>query len=83
LICRGLRPDAAQLIANRLLDEWRARRPIVTFSIGYALHADGDSTDVTVEHADMALYQAKREGRDRACGYSVPHLTLPSSAPPN
>jgi diguanylate cyclase (GGDEF)-like protein len=83
LICRRLRPDAAQLIANRLLDEWRARRPIVTFSIGYALHADRDSAEVTVEHADMALYQAKREGRDRACGYSVPHLTLPSSAPPN
>jgi diguanylate cyclase (GGDEF)-like protein len=79
LICRRLRPDAAEHIANRLLDGWRMRRPIVTFSIGYTLHADGDPTEVTVEHADMALYQAKRDGRDRACRYAASEVTLPGA----
>lgn len=81
LICRGLRPGHAEIVANRLLDGWRMRRPIVTFSIGYATHNDGDQAAVTVEHADMALYQAKRDGRDRASAYSATDLTLPTSTP--
>lgn len=79
LICRGVRPEDARHIANRLLDGWRMARPIVTFSIGYAIHADGDPPEVTVEHADMALYEAKREGRDRACSYSAATVTEPFS----
>jgi diguanylate cyclase (GGDEF)-like protein len=80
LICRRLRPEHAPHIANRLLDGWRTRRPIVTFSIGYTLHADGDPPELTVEHADMALYQAKRDGRDRACRYSATQVTLPETS---
>jgi len=71
LICRSVPPDAATHIAHRLLDGWRARRPLVTFSIGYSAHNGGESTQLTIEHADMALYQAKREGRDRACQYTA------------
>jgi len=73
LICRSASLDAAHLIANRLLDGWRSQRPLVTFSIGYTLHADGDPAELTIEHSDMALYEAKRAGRDRAHPYT--HLT--------
>ena len=66
LICRAAPPTAAEHIASRLLDGWRAQRPLVTFSIGYAIHAAGDAGDLAIEHADMALYEAKRAGRDRA-----------------
>ena len=73
LICRSASHDAAHHIAGRLLDGWRSQRPLVTFSIGYTLHTDGDAAELTIEHADMALYEAKRAGRDRAHPYS--HLT--------
>jgi diguanylate cyclase (GGDEF)-like protein len=71
LICRAVAADdTARNISSRLLDGWRARRPLVTFSIGYAIHSDAVPPEMTLEQADMALYQAKREGRDRACQYS-------------
>ena len=41
LISPATTPDAAAHIANRLLDGWRAQRPLVTFSVGYATHTDG------------------------------------------
>jgi len=69
--------DVAALIADRLLDGWRTQRPLVTFSIGYTIHVELDCPNLTLEHADMALYQAKREGRDRAVRYEA----LTSSAP--
>jgi diguanylate cyclase (GGDEF)-like protein len=62
--------EGADHLAARLLDGWRATRPVVTFSIGYALHQTGDAADVTLEHADMALYEAKHAGRDRAHAYT-------------
>ncbi len=37
----------------------------ITISIGVAAHKAGDSVDQTVSRADAALYQAKRNGRDR------------------
>jgi diguanylate cyclase (GGDEF)-like protein len=70
LICRAADFDAPTHIANRLLDGWRAQRPVVTFSIGYTIHREGETAELTIEHADMALYEAKRAGRDRAHEYS-------------
>lgn len=37
----------------------------LTISIGVAAHREGDSVDQTLARADAALYQAKREGRNR------------------
>jgi diguanylate cyclase (GGDEF)-like protein len=64
--------DGAALVAERLLDGWRATRPLVSFSVGFAIHEAGATVDVTLEHADLALYEAKREGRNCARAYT-PH----------
>jgi diguanylate cyclase (GGDEF)-like protein len=77
LICREAPRDASHHIAHRLLDGWRAQRPLVTFSIGYTTRTDGDTTDLIIEHADMALYEAKRSGRDRAHEYTHVARTHP------
>ncbi|HWS45516.1 MAG TPA: GGDEF domain-containing protein, partial [Acidimicrobiia bacterium] len=79
VICRQVTPDIAAAIASRLLDGWRSRRPVVTFSVGYAMHESESPPEVTVEHADMALYEAKREGRDQARAYVPWHPTATSS----
>jgi diguanylate cyclase (GGDEF)-like protein len=71
LVCHNVTADIAERIAHRLLDGWRTRRPLVTFSVGFALHTGADETTLTIEHADMALYEAKRNGRDRACAYAA------------
>jgi diguanylate cyclase (GGDEF)-like protein len=71
IVCRNAERKAAPLIANRLLDGWRAQRPLVTFSLGYSAHEPGDSVELTVEHADLALYEAKRAGRDCAREYQA------------
>ena len=79
LICRSTPSDAARHIANRLLDGWRAQRPLVTFSIGYTIHTYGEPSELTIEHADMALYEAKHQGRDRAHQHT--QLTRSDSSP--
>jgi diguanylate cyclase (GGDEF)-like protein len=58
-------------VVERLLAAWRARTPRTTLSAGFALHRSGDSPQETLRRADAALYQAKRSGRDRACGESA------------
>jgi diguanylate cyclase (GGDEF)-like protein len=70
LISHATTRESARHIANRLLDGWRAQRPLVTFSIGYTTHTEHDPPEVTIEHADTALYQAKDHGRDRAHQYT-------------
>ncbi len=66
VICRSTPPDIARQVADRLLEGWRGRQPLVTFSAGVAVHQPGDTPACTLEHADTALYDAKRAGRDRA-----------------
>jgi diguanylate cyclase (GGDEF)-like protein len=57
--------DLACRTAERLLEGWRASEPLVTFSVGIALHPHHTAAHATLHEADQALYQAKASGRDR------------------
>jgi diguanylate cyclase (GGDEF)-like protein len=59
------RPDQPELIANRMLQGWRAQNPITTASVGIAVRLGTETPQTTLERADEALYRAKNEGRDR------------------
>jgi diguanylate cyclase (GGDEF)-like protein len=63
--------QSALMVAQRLLDAWRATRPRTTMSIGIAIHLGAEPAMATLDRADMALYHAKRNGRDRTELYSV------------
>ena len=62
-------PEAAASILRRVARSWRATNPATTFSAGLAQHHGGDVTDALVR-ADVALYEAKRTGRDRCVTYT-------------
>ncbi len=62
----------AQAILQRLQEQVRASRPLpaqpergYTFSAGLALAEPGESAAQWCKRADLALYQAKAQGRDR------------------
>ncbi len=67
-------------IALRRLREGLRRTPVseeapqmrVTFSAGVAEWAQGESIDQLLDRADKALYEAKRQGRDRAVQAPAP-----------
>jgi diguanylate cyclase (GGDEF)-like protein len=60
--------DAVRRVLERtrhaVLDGCHSSRPI-TFSAGIAQHQPEESADQLLSRADVALYQAKRSGRDR------------------
>jgi diguanylate cyclase (GGDEF)-like protein len=60
-------PKLAEMVVGRLMEAWRSTRPLTTFSAGIALHPSGGKLADTVKQADEALYEAKRQGRDRLC----------------
>jgi two-component system cell cycle response regulator len=57
----------------------RAAAVPITASIGVATHPHGDS-DMLVEHADQALYEATRTGRDRVTVWSPPPGRRPAAS---
>lgn len=74
VICPDLDEVAAMSMAHSLLNAIKRIEivyqgeilPCVTFSAGVATYpSDHSSIDDLMRHADNALYQAKREGRDR------------------
>jgi diguanylate cyclase (GGDEF)-like protein len=74
----GRDPTSLQVIANRLIAALCTpytisdKTIVIGASIGIAVidENSGDSADV-MRHADMALYRAKNEGRNRACIYDI------------
>jgi len=83
-------PAGAQLTAARVrwavagnsFEVARGARVRVTVSIGIAAAEDGVDAAELLRRADMALYQAKLGGRDRAVQWSEPARPLPASAVP-
>lgn len=64
IVVRGAGLEGEAIIA-RLLESWRSRTPLTSFSAGVAVHKSRSGPDLTYAAADRALYQAKQEGRDR------------------
>jgi len=50
----------------------------VTLSFGLAEHRPDRSLEMTIAHADAALYRAKAEGRDRVVAHRSPPLATPA-----
>ncbi|MET0208212.1 MAG: diguanylate cyclase [Burkholderiaceae bacterium] len=78
-ILEGLNhPDEAALVAHKILDAVRALSPAqvpLSASIGVATLLDADAPPLDlIALADRALYQAKREGRDRCAVLHWPVL---------
>jgi PleD family two-component response regulator len=57
------------MVAGRTLEQIRLTG--MTTSIGIAEYADGLSVDEIVKRADAALYESKKNGRDRVTVYSA------------
>lgn len=69
--------QAAQ-VAQKLLDalkapfQLREQETYITASLGIALYPiDGENSEILIQHADMAMYQAKAEGRNRYHFYTL------------
>lgn len=71
MLCPQTAADQALVVANRICDAVRSHAFGTgwphTVSAGVADLRPGDSPISLLQRADTALYQAKREGRDRAC----------------
>lgn len=71
LLCPETDAGQAQELAERLLAAARGHAfpgtGRVTASAGISTATPADSVETLVQRADAALYQAKAEGRDRAC----------------
>jgi diguanylate cyclase (GGDEF)-like protein len=71
VLCHETTDEQAALQAERLLQKIRAHafphQQSLTVSAGVATVRNGDTVESLLARADAALYQAKSNGRDRAC----------------
>jgi diguanylate cyclase (GGDEF)-like protein/PAS domain S-box-containing protein len=59
-------------VRNAIMDHVPLTAGMVSASLGYALYPqDAANIDLLIRHADMALYRAKSEGRNRACAFDA------------
>jgi len=56
--------EGARSALIRIRHAWRNDSPLTTFSSGIAIHEVGAAPADTFRRADVALYQAKNDGRD-------------------
>jgi diguanylate cyclase (GGDEF)-like protein len=64
VLVRGAGAEAVEA-AQRLLEGWRRAGQKTTISIGVAIHSPVQGPAATLDQADVALYSAKSEGRNR------------------
>jgi len=69
--------DNAEVVASKLVQEFQhpfriyGREIYTTISLGISIYPDdGDSLDQLMKYADMAMYQAKNNGRNNYCFFS-------------
>jgi len=65
------------LIYERIREAWHSAGAAVTFSAGIAQRRGGEPPTATLSRADVALYDAKLNGRDR---YELADLVEPDAA---
>ncbi len=76
---------AAALVAAKLLDvvaqplRWGAHRIEIGASIGLVVPAQDADVELVLHQADLAMYAAKAQGRNRACAYE-PSLEAQAAA---
>ena len=77
ILCAPAGPDAGTILAERIAEAFASPFMVkgqtirVTASVGLAFAPDNGATaDELMRHADIALYQAKAQGRDRAVFFS-------------
>jgi len=59
------------LLLNAILNQPNGN---LSVSIGISNYPDDASTEIDlIDHADAALYAAKRAGRNCVCSYSIPN----------
>ena len=68
VVLRGAHHQALDRV-EELAESWRATSPRTTFSAGVALSSRGITPERLLVEADVALYRAKRSGRDEVCAH--------------
>ena len=78
ILCVPAEPGAAAALADRIAEAFASSFSVngqnirVTASVGLAISPDhGATTDDLMRHADIALYEAKNQGRNRAVMFSA------------
>jgi len=84
LICPETQHSTALEVAQRLRQSlqalpltWHEHSITLTASFGVATLRAGDHVESLLKSADLALYQAKRLGRNTVCGEGDPHSQFP------